>query len=677
MAIPKTIRTYDLNGTLKDFTIPFEYLARKFVAVTLIGATRQDLVLNTDFRFSTPTTITTTLAWGPGQNFDLIEIRRNTSASERLVDFADGSILRAFDLNTSQVQSLHIAEEARDLTADTIGVNNEGQLDARAKRIVNLADAIDPGDAVNLRLNQQWAGSALNQATLSAASAAASQSSAVASQASNVASDTARAAAVVARTGAETALATTITHKNTAGTSATNSEASNVRSQEWASKTEDVAVTPGLYSSWHYSRKSAASATASAASAVEAAQKVVDAQSQVSLAATEANRATTEADRAAAEADALGGMNGLAENVDSTVTGEGLWSVTLKGIFKAIGKVFGLKFEASAYSDGKSYAQQHTTEAPFFVKNQVLNSASEYVPIIKSNLKVAGIDESLSLGVLSEVNGTQNAVLHWGGTGGVGGQLLKMRRDGTQAVLSGSLEVTTTVNAPGGCYNNGSKTWSRADFDPNLKLTTHGATTTNGGYSAVYGGQYNSYSAGNQVYLGGIEIRENGLVGAGGPSPGHIYNAPGIPFHWGAMQVQRLMMNSSGQLCWGNPAGTYFAMAADGNINSSVYGGWITNYIYNVANDRGWAWAGDTGRIGAACGAFRINSMGATVMGLAHNNAGTEWNQDIAGSNLTGSSAEGAYFAGYTFAGNYVRMGKLSDANGSGTNSVTCYHRYA
>lgn len=171
MAAPKTVKTYDLNGTLKDFPITFEYLARKFITVTLIGTDRRELILNTDFRFSTPTQITTlrAAAWGPADNYELIEIRRLTSATDRLVDFADGSILRAFDLNTSQIQSLHIAEEARDLTADTIGVNDEGNLDARAKRIVNVADPVDPGDAVTLRYEQDHAASTLGNKVASEA----------------------------------------------------------------------------------------------------------------------------------------------------------------------------------------------------------------------------------------------------------------------------------------------------------------------------------------------------------------------------------------------------------------------------------------------------------------------------------------------------------------------------
>lgn len=154
---PKTVFTYPLNGTQRDFPIAFEYLARKFVRVTLLGANaRKELVLNTDYRFTTKVQITTTQAWGAAEGYDTIEIRRYTSAEERLVDFNDGSILRAFDLNLSQIQTLHVAEEARDLTADTIGVNQDGNLDARGRKIINLSNGVNGTDAVNVGQLRQY-----------------------------------------------------------------------------------------------------------------------------------------------------------------------------------------------------------------------------------------------------------------------------------------------------------------------------------------------------------------------------------------------------------------------------------------------------------------------------------------------------------------------------------------
>ncbi|APU03064.1 tail fiber protein [Pectobacterium phage PP81] len=155
----KTVVTYNLDGS-RDFAVPFEYLARKFVKVTLIGQDRRELDITTDFRFSTKTTITTTRTWGAADGYSLIEIRRFTSVSDRLVDFQDGSILRANDLNLAQIQAIHIAEEARDLTADTIAVDNDGNLDARGRRLVNLVDGVDPQDAVTVKQLRETNGSA-------------------------------------------------------------------------------------------------------------------------------------------------------------------------------------------------------------------------------------------------------------------------------------------------------------------------------------------------------------------------------------------------------------------------------------------------------------------------------------------------------------------------------------
>lgn len=149
----QTVRTFiqlPLNGSTVEFDVPFEYLARKFVQVSLVsGDNRKMLVLPTDYRFVTKTRIRTSLAWGPSQGYDRIELRRFTSATERLVDFADGSILRANDLNIAQIQSTHIAEEARDSALLAMPQDDAGNLDARNRRIVRLAPGIDGTDAVN------------------------------------------------------------------------------------------------------------------------------------------------------------------------------------------------------------------------------------------------------------------------------------------------------------------------------------------------------------------------------------------------------------------------------------------------------------------------------------------------------------------------------------------------
>lgn len=184
---PKTVYTYDLDGANRDFPIPFEYLTRKFVQVTLIGKDRQSLILNVDYRFTQRTVVTTTRSWGPTDGYERIELRRYTSATERLVDFNDGSILKAYDLNTSQIQSLHIAEEGRDVATDTIGVDNAGSLDARGRRIVNVAYAVEPGDAVTLQQVRDWDTSALNSKNAAKVSETNSKASELAAKKSELA----------------------------------------------------------------------------------------------------------------------------------------------------------------------------------------------------------------------------------------------------------------------------------------------------------------------------------------------------------------------------------------------------------------------------------------------------------------------------------------------------------
>lgn len=293
----KTVLTYPLDGSNRDFNIPFEYLARKFVVVTLIGVDRKVLTINTDYRFATRTTISLIRAWGPADGYNLIELRRVTSTTDRLVDFTDGSILRAYDLNVAQIQTMHVAEEARDLTADTIGVNNDGHLDARGRRIVNVADGIEPGDAITLGQVTRWNESALNSKN----------------------------AAKVSETNAKAS-------ENNAKASETNAKNSENLAHAWAQKAEDSPVTGSEYSAYHYSRKAAASANASASSAAASlasqnAAKVSEDKAKISETNAKASEvsARADADRAEREADKLGNMNALAEAIETVQDGSVFW----------------------------------------------------------------------------------------------------------------------------------------------------------------------------------------------------------------------------------------------------------------------------------------------------------------------------------------------------------------
>lgn len=223
-----TVYTYPLNGSQQDFSVPFEYLARRFVSVTLIGtAGRRKLVLTTDFRFTSSTNIRTNTLWTPSSGYSWIEVRRETSASDRLVDFTDGSILRASDMNVSQVQTLHVAEEARNAVTDTIGTDTNGNLDARGRRVVNLVDAVSDADSVTLGQVKamgngayQSAISAKSSENASANSALAAANSALAAANSKNAAAASESAALTSKNAAAASESSALTYKNAAATSA-------------------------------------------------------------------------------------------------------------------------------------------------------------------------------------------------------------------------------------------------------------------------------------------------------------------------------------------------------------------------------------------------------------------------------------------------------------------------
>lgn len=144
-----TIIIYEGDGTTTDFTVPFDYLKKSFVTVrlgtgtTLTGGDYGDT--GSDYYFLDKTTIRLKVAPASGES---LTIRRYTSATERVVTFKDASILKATDLDTSQVQAFHIAEEGRDILEDSLSVNREGNWDAKGKRIINVGDAVSDSDAM-------------------------------------------------------------------------------------------------------------------------------------------------------------------------------------------------------------------------------------------------------------------------------------------------------------------------------------------------------------------------------------------------------------------------------------------------------------------------------------------------------------------------------------------------
>lgn len=330
----KTVMTYPLTGQV-DFPITFEYLARKFVRITLIGKDRKVLTLNSDYRFSTKTQIITNKVWTAADGYDYIEIRRFTSATERLVDFADGSILRAYDLNIAQIQAIHIAEEARDLTADTIGVNNDGDLDARGRRIVNVADPQSDFDAINLHIVKVW-----NESALSSANRATSEADRAKSEADRAWTEANRSSS-----RADASLSSANKSEDAANRSLQDANRSQTQAQQGKTYMESAA-------------KSSQSASQSSSTA---SQKATESTNS-------AARAKNEADRAAKEASKLGNWNALADAVQevkppaTNFTGEVYWKYALVGNQIDIGNKLNIGWR-NTNNDYNPYLEFHHSQS--------------------------------------------------------------------------------------------------------------------------------------------------------------------------------------------------------------------------------------------------------------------------------------------------------------------------
>jgi hypothetical protein len=130
---------YTGDGSQTDFTFAFAYFDTSHVHVLVDG-------IDVDFVWLNAQTIQCVTAPAAGTNVVVI---RNTPKEEPPVDFTDGSILLERDLDTLVLYNLYISQEAIDQAQLGIQQNALGQWDAENLNIVNLADGVEPGDAIN------------------------------------------------------------------------------------------------------------------------------------------------------------------------------------------------------------------------------------------------------------------------------------------------------------------------------------------------------------------------------------------------------------------------------------------------------------------------------------------------------------------------------------------------
>jgi hypothetical protein len=129
---------YTGDGSNKNFAVPFGYITQSNVTVLVNN-------VSVPFTWLNGSLVQATTAPATGAS---VQVRRTTQKAQPLVDFQDASTLTESDLDLFSQQMLYIAQEAFDGQSTMVGPDDTtDQMNAHNKRIINLADPINPQDA--------------------------------------------------------------------------------------------------------------------------------------------------------------------------------------------------------------------------------------------------------------------------------------------------------------------------------------------------------------------------------------------------------------------------------------------------------------------------------------------------------------------------------------------------
>lgn len=272
------------DGTQLLYTFPFSYLRKKFIKVDVLHADNSitTLTYGVDYVVND---LSLTLT-NPAKAGEHLIIYRQTT-TDKIITWNDGSILLASDMNTEDVQMLHLQEEQQDyiqshsINTKTNSDTKEVLWDALNHRVVNVSDPKDPQDAVTKHYMESVQNGFVTANTILVQEATKQASAAKASQ---------------------EAAKTSETH---AHTSETNSEISHQNAKKWAESTDSPDNQADMGSTTGKTQSSRSWALYSKAKAQEAETSATNAKtSETNAKASETNAKTSETKAATSEANA-------------------------------------------------------------------------------------------------------------------------------------------------------------------------------------------------------------------------------------------------------------------------------------------------------------------------------------------------------------------------------------